>query len=165
MHDGIQRYGVLSLKRMIFAIVNRVFIKKNWLLNMFFCILLDWIKNCIFWNSKRTSNKCHQLHNAFKVSVFVVFLVRIIMHSDQKNSEYGHFPSSGNFSISTHFMRHVSFYVSDFLMFSGDIERDTAQKMFSMKDFFSKCDQIRRFLCAVGPLKWNGLIVEMWNGD
>ena len=50
-------------------------------------------------------------------------------------------------------MRHVSFYVSDFLMFSGDIERDTAQKMFSMKDFFSKCDQIRRFFCAVGPVK------------
>ena len=52
-------------------------------------------------------------HTAWKVSVFVVFLVRIFPHTDQKNSEYGHFSRSGYAGNSlTHFMWMISFYNS-----------------------------------------------------
>ena len=75
-------------------------------------------------------------------------------------------------------MRLISFYVSGFLVFSGDLERDTAQKpKFSIKDLFSKCNQIRSFLriwphllkkslmenfifCAVRSVTRNGLLVK-----
>ena len=42
--------------------------------------------------------KAYQVHikyTAWEVSAFGVFLVRIFPHSDQKNSEYGHFSHSG----------------------------------------------------------------------
>ena len=63
----------------------------------------------MLWNTEKDWNKFEDQHEmgqnletftAWNVFIFGVFLVRIFPHSDQKNSEYGHFLRSVSDSLS-----------------------------------------------------------------
>ena len=91
------------------------------------------------------------------------YSVRLRENTDQNNSEYGHFLPSDRYQtvvvLRTFFqiltinyeMRFLTsmFYFQKGFLFDLIFCFETVQKMkFSIKDFFSKCDQIRRKLSA-----------------
>ena len=110
--------------------------KKTW---FFFVFLSVFFPFFIETTASRAVNQ--KVNTAWKVSVFGVFLVRILPHSHQKNSEYGHFSRNVYFKP---FYFYAAFSNSERQVSEAAIYRHSMKSIRSVKVWEFKNSQKRK---------------------